>query len=64
MTIVHTIKKDSALVREVWVGNILVLVDEVEFRGMSSVHVSLLISSNTNNPARSLVLLRDLVGHC
>jgi len=58
LPIVHAIKETSALHGRVNVGDLLISMDEIDCRGFSAVQVSRLISSRSNNPARTLVLLR------
>lgn len=56
--VVHAIKETSVLHGRVKVGDLLLSVDERDCRGMSPVAVSKLISSRSDNPTRTLVLLR------
>ncbi|KAL7465292.1 hypothetical protein ACHAXS_005618, partial [Conticribra weissflogii] len=56
--VVHAIKETSVLHGRVNVGDLLLSVDEQDCRGMSAVAVSKLISSRSENPTRTLVLLR------
>jgi hypothetical protein len=56
--IVHAIKETSILHGRVHVGDFLMSVDEVDCRGMTAVAVSKLIGSRSNNPTRTLKLLR------
>jgi hypothetical protein len=60
--VVHAIKETSVLHGRVVVGDLLLSVDERDCRGMSAVAVSKLISSRSDNPARTLVLLRSAGG--
>jgi hypothetical protein len=55
---VHAIKESSVLHGKVYVGDLLLAVDEVDCRGMHSLAVSKLISKRSENPARTLKLLR------
>ena len=59
-TIVGTIKETSPLHGSVHVGDLLIFVDEVSCRGMSSRSVSSILSSRRENPVRTLVLGRNL----
>lgn len=56
--IVHAIKETSALNGRIKVGDFLLSVDERDCRGMSAVAVSKLISSRSENPSRTFVILR------
>jgi len=56
--IIHAIKETSILHGRVHVGDFLMSVDEVDCRGMTAVAVSKLIGSRSNNPTRTLKLLR------
>lgn len=56
--LVHAIKETSALNGRIKVGDFLLSVDERDCRGMSAVAVSKLISSRSENPSRTFVILR------
>lgn len=56
--IVHAVKETSVLNGKIKVGDFLLSVDEQDCRGMSAVAVSKLISSRSENPSRTFVLLR------
>eukprot|EP00577_Skeletonema_sp_RCC1716_P003361 CAMPEP_0113417722 /NCGR_PEP_ID=MMETSP0013_2-20120614/25805_1 /TAXON_ID=2843 ORGANISM="Skeletonema costatum, Strain 1716" /NCGR_SAMPLE_ID=MMETSP0013_2 /ASSEMBLY_ACC=CAM_ASM_000158 /LENGTH=1019 /DNA_ID=CAMNT_0000304871 /DNA_START=141 /DNA_END=3200 /DNA_ORIENTATION=+ /assembly_acc=CAM_ASM_000158 len=56
--VVHAIKESSILNGRVHVGDLLMSVDEVDCRGMTAVAVSKLIGSRSQNPMRTLRLLR------
>ncbi len=56
--VVHAIKESSILNGRVQVGDLLMSVDEVDCRGMTAVAVSKLIGSRSQNPTRTLRLLR------
>ena len=56
---VHAIKESSVLHGKVFVGDLVLSVDEVDCRGMHSLAVSKLISKRSENPARTLGLLRN-----
>ena len=56
--VVHAIKETSILNGRVHVGDLLMSVDEVDCRGMTAVAVSKLIGSRSQNPTRTLRLLR------
>lgn len=56
---VHAIKESSVLHGKVFVGDLVLSVDEVDCRGMHSLAVSKLISKRSENPARTLSLLRN-----
>ena len=56
--IVHAIKESSVLHGRVHVGDLLMSVDEVDCRGMTAVAVSKLIGSRSQQPTRTLRLLR------
>jgi hypothetical protein len=56
--IIHAIKETSVLHGRVRVGDLLMSVDEVDCRGMAAAAVSQLISSRSQNPTRTLRLLR------
>ena len=60
--IVHAIKETSALNGRIKVGDSLLSVDEKDCRGMSAVAVSKLISSRSDNPSRTFVILRGSAG--
>lgn len=60
--IVHAIKETSALNGRIKVGDFLLSVDERDCRGMSAVAVSKLISSRSENPSRTFVILRGSAG--
>lgn len=60
--IVHAIKETSALYKRIKVGDFLLSVDERDCCGMSAVAVSKLISSRSENPSRTFVVLRGLSG--
>jgi len=59
LPVVHGVKETSVLHGRVVVGDLLISVDEVDCRGMSAVQVSRLISSRSQQPARTLALLRS-----
>lgn len=59
--IVYAVKDTSVLNGSVQVGDLLVSVDEVECRGMSSRTISSFLSSRSQNPTRTLVLARGSV---
>lgn len=56
--VVHAIKESSILNGRVHVGDLLMSVDEVDCRGMTAIAVSKLIGSRSQNPTRTLRLLR------
>jgi len=56
--VVHAIKESSILNGRVHVGDLLMSVDEVDCRRMTAVAVSKLIGSRSQNPTRTLRLLR------
>jgi hypothetical protein len=56
--VVHAIKETSTLHGSVKVGDMLVSVDEVDCRGMTSHTISSFLSSRSQNPARTLILAR------
>ena len=56
--VVYAIKETSSLNGKVRVGDLLLSVDEVDCRGMSSQNVSKFLNSRGQNPARKLVLSR------
>ena len=56
--VVHAIKETSVLHGRINVGDLLLSVDEKDCRGMSAVAVSKFISSRSDNPTRTFVLLR------
>ena len=56
--LVHAIKESSALNGRIRVGDQLLSVDERDCRGMSAVAVSKLISSRSENPSRTFVIMR------
>jgi len=58
MPVVVAIKDMSVLHGKIEEGDMLISVDEVDCRGMSSMQVSKLISSRSHNPTRYLVLGR------
>ena len=57
--VVHAIKETSPLHGSIFVGDMLVSVDEVDCRGMSPRAISSFLSSRSQNPGRTLVLARD-----
>ena len=58
LPVVYAIKETSSLTGKVCVGDLLVSVDEVDCRGMSSHNVSRFLNSRSQNPERTLVLAR------
>jgi len=58
LPVVYAIKESSSLRGMVRVGDLLISVDEVDCRGMSSHSVSTFLTSRSRNPARTLVLAR------
>lgn len=58
LPIVWAIKETSALNGKVRVGDLLLSVDGVDCRGMSTHRVSTFLSSRSQNPSRTLVLAR------
>jgi hypothetical protein len=56
--VVHAIKETSPLHGSIFVGDMLVSVDEVDCRGMSPRAISSFLSSRSQNPGRTLVLAR------
>ena len=56
--VVHAIKETSPLHGNIFVGDLLVSVDEVDCRGMSPRAVSSFLSSRSQNPVRTLILAR------
>mmetsp|Transcript_17364 Transcript_17364/g.36427 ORF Transcript_17364/g.36427 Transcript_17364/m.36427 type:complete len:262 (-) Transcript_17364:179-964(-) len=59
MPVVVAIKETSVLHGKIKEGDMLISVDEIDCRGMSSMQVSKLISSRSHNPTRYLVLGRS-----
>mmetsp|Transcript_36865 Transcript_36865/g.77827 ORF Transcript_36865/g.77827 Transcript_36865/m.77827 type:complete len:979 (-) Transcript_36865:324-3260(-) len=60
LPIIWAIKETSALHGQVRVGDLLLSVDGVDCRGMSTHRVSSFLSSRSTNPIRTLVLARGL----
>ncbi len=58
LPVVYAVKDSSALCGIVRVGDLLISVDEVDCRGMTSQSVNTFLSSRSQNPARTLVLAR------
>lgn len=58
LPIIWAIKETSSLHGKVYVGDLLLSVDGVDVRGMSSHDVSSFLSSRSMNPSRTLVLAR------
>jgi len=58
MPVVVAIKETSVLHGKIKEGDMMISVDEIDCRGMSSMQVSKLISSRSHNPTRYLVLGR------
>ena len=58
---VYAVKDTSVLNGSVQVGDLLVSVDEVECKGMSSRTISSFLSSRSQNPTRTLILARGSV---
>ena len=58
LPVIYAIRETSSLTGKVRVGDLLLLVDEVDCRGMSSQNVSQFLNSRSQNPARTLVLAR------
>ena len=56
--VVYAVKATSPLHGRVQVGDMLVEVDEVDCRGMSSHTISSFLSSRSQNPVRTLILAR------
>jgi hypothetical protein len=57
--VVHAIKDTSPLYGRIFVGDLLVSVDEIECRGISPRAISSILSSRGQNPCRTMVLARD-----
>lgn len=60
--IVHAIKESCPIKTQVYVGDKLVAVDEVDVRGMSAVEVSRLISRKSGQERRKLTIIRTARG--
>lgn len=58
--VVFAVKETSSLLGKVYVGDLLLSVDEVDCRGMSSQNVSKFLNSRSQNVARKMVLSRSL----
>jgi hypothetical protein len=58
LPILHAIRETSVLHSLVFVGDLLLSVDEVDCRGLTAVQVSRLISGRSENSCRKLTLLR------
>ena len=58
--VVYAVKETSSLLGKVYVGDLLLSVDEVDCRGMSSQNVSKFLNSRSQNVARKMVLSRSL----
>ena len=58
LPILHAIRETSILHSQVFVGDLLLSVDEVDCRGLTAVQVSRLISGRSENSSRKLTLLR------
>jgi hypothetical protein len=58
---VYAVKDTSVLNGSVQVGDLLVSVDEIECKGMSSRTISSFLSSRSQNPTRTLILARGAV---
>ena len=58
LPIVYAIKENSALREKIMVGDMLVSVDEVNCRGMSSPTLSAFVNSRSQNPQRVFTLAR------
>ncbi len=61
LPVVYAIKESSALRGMIMVGDLLISVDEVDCRGMTSSSVSAFLTSRSRNPTRTLVLARGSV---
>lgn len=59
MPVIHAIKESSVLNGRLLVGDFLLSVDEINCQGMSAVQVSRLIASRSNNPTRTLAVMRN-----
>jgi hypothetical protein len=59
LPVVHAIKDSSPLHGRIFVGDLLVSVDELDCRGMSPRAISSFLSSRSQNHGRTLVLARD-----
>jgi hypothetical protein len=57
--VVHSLKRDSVLIDQVWAGDRVLAIDEIDVRHVSSVHISDLISERRDHPVRQLTLLRQ-----
>lgn len=60
--IVHAIKDTCPIKTQVYVGDKLVAVDDVDVRGMSAVEVSRLISRKSGQERRKLTMIRAVQG--
>lgn len=60
--VVHAIKETCPIKTQVYVGDKLVAVDEVDVRGMSAVEVSRLISRKSGQEMRKLTIIRTARG--
>merc|ERR1712206_69391 len=59
MPVIHAIKESSVLNGRLLVGDFLLSVDEINCQGMSAVQASRLIASRSNNPTRTLAVMRN-----
>lgn len=60
--VVHAIKDTCPIRREIYVGDKLVAVDDVDVRSMSAVDVSKLISKKSGQAKRKLTVIRSARG--
>ena len=62
MSMIHTIKETSVLRGKIRVDDLLITVEDVDFRGMSATQVTRAISGRSRNKESILVLLRGVSG--
>ena len=58
LPVIYAIRETSSLIGKVRVGDLLMSVDEVDCRGMSSHNISRFLNSRSTHPERTLVLAR------
>jgi C-terminal processing protease CtpA/Prc len=60
--VVHAIKDTCPIRKEIYVGDRLVAVDDVDVRGMTAIDVSKLISKKSGQAKRKLTIIRNARG--